>query len=246
MSPATGKPPPAPPAQLIFDLSCRSALGAEDFLVSPSNEEAVRMMDRWPDWQHWAVIVCGPPRAGKSHLANVWRMKSGAIDLPSASLTIDRVSVAAASKTIVVEDIDRGIGDEQALFHLLNLAREHSLSILLTSSIAPGDIDIALPDLRSRLCALPLVNILEPDESLLHGVLVKHFNDRQLIVEPQVINYLALYMERSMRGAAEVVAEIDKKALATKRKVSQRLASEVLVALSARHETKRARTKGAA
>lgn len=220
------------PAQLTFDLSCRAALGAEDFLVSPSNEAAVRMMDRWPDWQHWAVVVCGAPRSGKSHLANVWRMKSGAADLISAELTIEKVSKAAETRTIVVEDIDRGIGSEQALFHLLNLAREHKLSVLITSGTAPGDLDIALPDLRSRLCALPMVEIHEPDENLLRAVLVKHFSDRQLTVEPPVIDYLATYMERSMEAAAKVVAEIDAKTLATKRKVSQRLASEVLVALS--------------
>ena len=233
------------PRQLIFDLGCRAALGAEDFLVSPSNEEAVAMVDRWPDWSHWAVVVCGPRRSGKSHLANVWRMKSAALDLDGASLTIEEVSSVTGARAIVVEDIDRAIGDEQALFHLLNLAREHRLSILMTSSRAPGDLEIALPDLRSRLCALPLVNILEPDERLLRAVLVKHFCDRQLTVEPPVIDYLALYMERSMQGAAEVVAEIDRKALATRRKVSQRLASEVLVALSNGNEAEVARSDGA-
>ena len=245
------------PAQLAFDLPCRSALGEEDFLVSPSNEEAVSLVDRWPNWQHWAVVICGPTQSGKSHLANVWRLKSGATTLNAASMNIDLVSQAVAAKTIVIEDIDHGFGrsaasdtiqdgaphsgqfaiDQQAFFHLLNLAREHQLSVLITSQLAPGDLEIALPDLRSRLCALPMAKILEPDENLLRAVLVKHFSDRQLSVEPPVIDYLMLYMERSMSAAAAIVANIDKKTLASRRKVSQTLAREVLVAMMAIEDT---------
>src|SRR5262249_7565030 len=117
---------------------------------------------------------------------------------------------------------------ERALFHLLNLVREHKLSMLLTSRLPPGELEVALPDLRSRLRALPLVAISAPDEALLKAVLVKHFADRQLAVEHPVISYIALHMERSMEAAAAIVAEIDRRALATHRKVTRALAGEVL------------------
>ena len=39
-------------SQLVLDLAHRPALGAEDFLVSRSNEAAAEMIDRWPDWPH--------------------------------------------------------------------------------------------------------------------------------------------------------------------------------------------------
>ena len=252
-----GSAPPQQPVQLAFDLPCRAALGAEDFLISPSNEEAVTLIDRWPDWHHWAVVICGPAQAGKSHLANVWRLKSGAVTLDPLTMAVEQMGAAITAAAIVVEDIDRGFDtvspdiqgggtapqqdlgrsrgqiDQQAFFHLLNLAREHRLSVLITSRVAPGDLDIALPDLRSRLCALPMAVIHEPDEHLLRAVLVKHFSDRQLNVEPAVIDYLMLYMERSMGAAAQVVARIDARTLASRRKVSQKLASEVLVAMMA-------------
>ena len=93
---------------------------------------------------------------------------------------------------MLVEDLHAGIGDERALFHLLNLVREHKLSMLLTSRVPPGELSVSLPDLRSRLRALPLVTIAPPDEALLKAVLVKHFTDRQLVVEPHVIGYIAL------------------------------------------------------
>jgi chromosomal replication initiation ATPase DnaA len=212
--------------QLAFDLPHRPALGAEDFLISGSNEAAADIVDRWPQWPHWAVMVVAPAGAGKTHLANVWRLKSGAVRFDARALC--EADVTRASGALLVEDLHLGVGDERVLFHLLNLTREHTLSMLLTSRLAPGDIAVRLPDLRSRLRAVPVVAISQPDEELLKAVLVKHFADRQLVVEPHVVNYIALHVERSMEAAAAVVAKIDGLALASHRKVTRALAAEVL------------------
>lgn len=229
----TREPNTREPQQLVFDLALRPALGAEDFMVSRANAAAIALVDRWPDWPLASAFVAGPERSGKSHLANVWRLKSGAGKLIAArALTEAAIPELARHGALVIEDADRGIGDERVFFHLLNLAREHRHSLLVTSARAPGDLDIALPDLRSRLRALPLVLIEAPDEDLLCAVLVKQFNDRQLIVDPQVISYLVLHMDRSMAAAAALVGEIDRRALAFKRRVTRALASEAIEALA--------------
>ena len=219
-------------AQLTFDLAQRPALGAEDYLVSTSNQAAADAIDRWPDWPHGLLVVVAPPRAGKTHLANVWRLRSGAARLEAHALS--EADVAKASGALLVEDLHAGIGDQRALFHVLNLVREHRLSMLLTSALAPGELVVALPDLRSRLRALPVVTIAAPDETLLKAVLVKHFADRQLTVEPHVVTYIALHMDQSMAAAAAVVAAIDRLALASHRKVTRALAAEVVSAAAAR------------
>lgn len=226
------------PRQLVLDLANRPALAAEDFLVSSSNAAAVAMIDRWPDWPQQSVVVVGPARSGKSHLANVWRLKSGA-DAALAAETLDLSAVQAlrSGKALVIEDVHRGVADQKALFHLLNIAREHRSHLLLTSARAPGELDIALPDLRSRLRALPVVSIEKPDADLLRAVLVKLFNDRQLIVEPHVIGHVALHMEQSMAAAVQLVDEIDRRALAAHRKVTRALAAEVLAGVQSADHT---------
>jgi chromosomal replication initiation ATPase DnaA len=212
--------------QLILDLPHRPALGAEDFLISRSNQAAADIVDRWPDWPHHSLVVVAPPGSGKTHLANVWRLKSGAARLEACALT--EADVAPTKGALVVEDLHAGVADERALFHLLNLVREHKLSMLLTSRAATGELTVTLPDLRSRLRALPLVTIAPPDEALLKAVLVKQFADRQLSVEPHLIAYIALHMEQSMEAAATVVADIDRAAMASHRKVTRALAAEVI------------------
>lgn len=220
------------PEQLVLALPHRQAQGAEDFLVSSSNTAAVEMVDRWPNWPHPSALVVGPAGAGKSHLANVWRLRSHA--LVSAALRLDDAVVRAFEErpVLVVEDIDRGISSEQVLFHLLNLAREKSGFILMTSRMAPGEMTIALPDLRSRLRATPPVLIETPDEALMRSVLVKLFSDRQLDVDPRVLGYLALHMDRSMDVAVRVVAACDKLSLAMQRKVTRAVAAKALASAS--------------
>lgn len=214
--------------QLTLDLPHRPALGAEDFLVSRSNAAAAGMMDRWPAWVPPAVIVVAPARAGKTHLANVWRLRSGAPRIAASTLCEDDVPAVLAQGAALLEDLHAGIGAERVLFHLLNQSRVHKLSMLLTSRQPPGELQIRLPDLASRLRALPVVTISPPDDALLRAVLVKQFADRQLVVEPHVIGYIALRMEQSMAAAAAVVAELDRLAMASHRKVTRALAAEAL------------------
>lgn len=218
----------SPPRQLTLELPHRSALGLEDFLVGPSNNAAVELVDTWPDWPHWAAVVQGPEGSGKSHLGHVWRLRTGASVVAAPELGQPALDALARDRALLVEDLHAGVGDEQAMFHALNLAREHKWSILVTSRRAPGELDVRLPDLRSRLRALPLVAIAEPDEGLLAAVLVKLFADRQLEVEPHIVAYLVRHMERSLGAASRVVAEVDQLALAMQRKVTRAVAASAL------------------
>lgn len=220
------------PEQLTLELPHLAALGAEDFLVSSANAHAVELIGAWPRWPRPSVAVIGPQGAGKSHLANVWRSRSGASLVEAGEIGEATIALFERERCLVVEDIDRGVADERILFHILNLAREHGGHVLLTSRVALGEIPIALPDLRSRLRALPLVTIDPPDEALLKAVLVKLFSDRQLSVEPHVVNYLALHIERSMEAATRVVAAADRLALARQRRVTRAIAGEALAAVA--------------
>lgn len=220
----------AAPRQLVLDLPVAVATGAGDFLISGSNQAAAELIGSWPDWAQPSALLVGPPASGKSHLAAVWAAKSGALALAARDVCDATVALFQREETraLTVEDIDLGIGDQRVLFHLLNHARETGRSVLLTSAVAPGDLDIALPDLRSRLRALPMITIAEPDDALLGAVLVKLFADRQLNVEPAVISYLIRHMNRSMEEARTVVGAIDTLALARQRKVSRATAAEAL------------------
>jgi chromosomal replication initiation ATPase DnaA len=214
--------------QLTLDLPHRTALGAEDFLVSDCNRAAVKLIDAWPQWPDQVQLLIGPAASGKTHLARVWQALSGAKALSPNMLRVDFIDGMEAGTPLVVEDADRTAYEEKALFHLVNLARENRLFVLLTARSAPNLWRLSLPDLLSRLNAVPAVEIGAPDDALIQTVMLKHFVDRQLDIDPKVLTYLSLHVDRSLAAAAAAVAAIDRAALATGRKISRQLVSEVL------------------
>ena len=153
---------------------------------------------------------------------------SGAKAIDPDTLDLRLIEIMGEGTPLVVENADRSAYDEKALFHLLNLARENRLYLLLTARSAPRSWGRSLPDLASRLNGLPLVEIGAPDEGLLKTVLLKQFADRQLNVDPKVLEFLALNIDRSLAAAAAAVEAVDRVALATGRKISRQLVIEAL------------------
>ncbi len=221
------------PSQLTLELPHLTEAGLENFYISASNASAVALVESWPNWPVSAAVICGPDGSGKSHLAEAWRARAHATAVQGPAVSEAAIAAFDLSPALLVEDIDHGIGDDRVLFHILNLAREKKKFVLITAAIAPGDLDIVLPDLRSRLRALPLALIAPPDEALINAVLVKLFADRQLPVEPHVIAHIALHMERSMAMANRVVAAADRLALARQRRITRAIATEALASIKA-------------
>ncbi|MBB3065038.1 MULTISPECIES: DnaA/Hda family protein [Limibacillus] len=219
-------------SQLAFDLAYRAASGREDFLIAPSNADALAWIDRWPDWPSGRMAIQGPPDCGKSHLIAVWREVSAARLLQPQDLSVEAVPALVADATgLALDDADAVAGlpeREAALFHLINLAAESGLSLLFAAREAPNRWPLALPDLRSRLAATGCVAIERPDDDLMAGLLVKLFLDRQTPLDPEAVTYLVARMERSFSAAHRVVVALDRVALAERRRVTVPVARRVL------------------
>jgi chromosomal replication initiation ATPase DnaA len=216
------------PRQLAFDLPLDPRFGAEDFLVSPSNEQAYGMIETWPEWPDTILLLVGPRGSGKSHLASIWATNAHAWTVDAVAISHDKVPHLVSNGALAIEDMDRGERDEAALFHLLNLAREKKASLLITCETPPDRWSLKTPDLLSRLRLAPSVALDAPDDALLKAVLVKLFVDRQLVVDTSVVDYIALRIERSLAKASEIVGLLDREALSRGRRVSRAIAAEIL------------------
>jgi len=217
--------------QLALSLPHGVAMTRADFLVGAANREAIGLIDRWPDWPAPVVLLAGPVGSGKSHLVEIWRGLSGAAVTTAAALDDGAVPAMVAAGAVAVEDLHAGPIDQAALFHLLNLAGERGVPVLLTSRTWPAALPLDLADLASRLRAARPVELGEPDDELLRRVIVKLFADRQLAVEPAVIDYIVVRMERSLEAANLIVAELDRQALAESRAITRPLAAATLARL---------------
>lgn len=214
--------------QLPLDLGHEPSFAREDFLSGPANAEALRAIEAWPDWPGRMLLLVGPAGSGKSHLGAIWARRAAAAVVEAAALIDARPADLARSKAILIENADRLGAGEANLFHLINLARESEAGVLLTARRALDDWELKKPDLHSRLRLAPVVALGEPDEQLARAVLFKLFSDRQLAVEPAVIAYIALRIERSLGAARAIVEALDREALARGKAVTRAMAALVL------------------
>lgn len=221
--------PAAEPEQLLLHFDHRMADGREDYLVTPSNQTAVAMVDRWPDWPDQVIALSGPAGCGKTHLSRVWCKKAKASLIEARTLGEANIGQLLQQPAIVVENMHELTGSgEAALFHLINGMREQGGYLLLTGIGLPGYWPAQLPDLSSRIKALHFVEIAPPDDGLLGAVLVKLFDDRQLNVSLDVVNYLTPRIERSTDAARTIVAAIDEAAMVQKRRITLPFVRDIL------------------
>ncbi|MDB5616412.1 DnaA/Hda family protein [Tardiphaga sp.] len=217
-----------PPRQLALALPHAESLSRDNFLEGPANAEALGLVERWPDWPNRVMLLVGPEGSGKSHLATIWAEVAGARSTMAHALTAANVPAALATGALVVEDLNAGSFDERALFHLLNLAREDEAYVLITARVAPVALPIELRDLRSRLRAVPVVQLTPPDDMLFRALIVKFCADRQMSIDESVVSYLASRIERSFAAARQTVEMLDTEALRLGRPVTRALAAELL------------------
>jgi chromosomal replication initiation ATPase DnaA len=216
------------PRQLTLALPHAESLTRDNFLEGPSNIAALALVDRWPDWPSRSVLLVGPEGSGKSHLATIWAAQAGARMIDANGLCEAVLPDALASGALAIEDLAPGNFDERALFHLMNLARENSAYLLMTARAAPIGFAVTLPDLNSRLRAVPVVPIAAPDDRLFRALIVKFCADRQMSVDDSLIGFLERRIERSVVAARDVVALLDAESLRLGRPVTRALAAEVL------------------
>jgi chromosomal replication initiation ATPase DnaA len=210
-----------PPQQLRLKLRSRTGAERRDIIVSPGNKAAVDALDAWPAWPGGCVVLVGPEGSGKSILAKDWATRAGARTANAASADVSRLD----GRPILFEDADRQAADE-TLFHLINIAAAGG-SLLLTARSPPKSWATSLPDLRSRLNALVVAQIEEPDDFLLEGVLRKFFRELSIKPSDDVYPYLIRRIERSIPAARDVVSRLDELAAAGQREITRALARQV-------------------
>ena len=228
------------PAQTALSFEGLNLMRREDFMVSRCNAEAFQMIDAWPNWLTQGLVIYGPRGCGKSHLAHLFVDKvqmAAAKPVGVRIVNAEQIGMrqvrrlAAENQCLVVENLTPKAHNE-ALFHLFNLFNEPERFILWTAETAPQRMHFTLKDLQSRLNMLPGIEIFEPDDVMLQTLIVKLFADRQLLITPEILNYIVQNTQRSFAYVRDLVQEIDAVSLALKSAVNYavvRRAMEILL-----------------
>jgi chromosomal replication initiation ATPase DnaA len=183
------------------------------------------------------LMLVGPEGAGKSHLGAIWARAADALTLTGRGLDERSIEACSQAHALLIEDAEGAKRSEALFFHLINVALQNNAWLLMTGRTAPDAWDLNTPDLLSRLRLAPVVRLAAPDIELTEAVLFKLFSDRQLQVEPHVITYIALRIERSLGAARALVATLDNEALTQGRRITRTMAGNLLREMESKSES---------
>lgn len=210
-----------PPAQIRLPFEPATNWTRDAFVLSDANRSAVMALDDWSALGRGALALTGPAGSGKTHLAQAWADANGAqLVFPGRAPALD------GAGPVLIEDADL-LGQDEALFHILNQAQA-GRAVLLTGRERPLAWPAGLPDLRSRLNALPVAEIDPPDDAQLKAVLEALFKARHIKPDEDLYPYLLARMERSVAAARILAARMDEAAAARGRAINRALARELL------------------
>lgn len=217
--------------QLYFDMPDKTALGIEDYIITESNSFAFDLISRMIKGEINQGVISGPSFSGKTHLSKILIKNIGS----NESLYIDRdykkiIEKVGSSNLIVIENIDKVLEDksEEDLFHIINFTKENDKKLLMTSGKSISNIEFKLEDLKSRLNAVIEAKIMQPDDELMKLVLIKIFNDKQLLINPNVIDFLMSRLERSYKSINDFIEKIDKFSLERGKKITIALINDLI------------------
>lgn len=217
-----------PVEQLSFDMSAAPIYRWENYYVSPANEEAVNYIRQWPMWNNRTAVIVGPAFGGKSHLAHLWQQESRAEFLDLKTLSQEEITKKIMAHPFCIVENLRDEDLTEKLLVLYNLIQENQGYLLLSATQAPSDMHTKIPDLASRLNAVPVLRIKAPEDDLLKALLVKRFADQQLAVPTPVIEYILKHMERSYQAVQTISQHMDQLSLQHKRNLTVPFVKEIL------------------
>lgn len=212
--------------QLVFNFTPSCSYQAEDFIITNRNQEAFSWITQWTAWSHHSLLLIGPPQSGRTHLATIFQNLSSATFLKETDLQDSEALFSSGATPFILDPLQ--LQEEEPFLHFYNLCRENQRKLLLTTETHPVQWKIKLPDLSSRLMAIPCTTIKQPDDMLIRGILLKRFSDLQLTISDPVLDYLVTHIERSYSALQNTALLLNDASLAEHKKITLPLVKKVL------------------
>lgn len=181
----------------------------------------------------------GASGSGKTHLLSAamrvlqekGRNGSFYVDLRNSAISSEFIENIERPSFICVDNIDAWAGDaarEQALFSIVERAKQNHWPILIAASNKPNEIGINLADLVSRLSSGVVYGLTKLDEETTFAAIQLRAKERGLVIKDDAIRYLLTHYSRDNQSLFSTIDRLDEASLVAKRKVTVRFLQQVL------------------
>jgi len=210
--------------QLGLPISLDSKMLLDNFLGNKHLLEFITQL--YVDKTSAEIYVYGTSGLGKTHLlqgavSRVLSNKQSAMYIDCHnSLPGHIVESIEQLKWISIDNIDAINDNEHSLFFdLYNRAKQARVSMLISGSGLPSELDI-MKDLKTRLGLAAIFQLQPLDDELTMSVLNNQMVDRNLSIDSKVYEYLFKYYSRDAKVLLTAIDDLDKASLQAKQSIT--------------------------
>lgn len=180
------------------------------------------------------LLLCGPVGSGRTHLLQAACREFGGAYLPLNELLpqgpemLDGYSDVGA---VWIDDIDGACRHDDwciALLRLLDQLRRDGRRVALTAGTTPEHLQVARPDLRTRLSQCVVLGIKPLDDEQRAALLRLRATQRGLNIPDEVVRWLLNTQARDTGSLLDALDALDRASLTAKRRLTLPLAQSVL------------------
>ncbi|MCD6006397.1 DnaA regulatory inactivator Hda [Halomonas sp. IOP_6] len=220
------------PAQLPLGVGLRDDATFNNYYASQANASLMEYLSRQlkSDAEPF-LYLWGAPGSGRSHLLQAACHAASDADkralyLPLADLghfpplmleDIERLDLVA------IDDLEYVIGRkrwEEALFHAFNRLRDAGKALVIAANTSPRQLDVALPDLASRLTWGVTFHLHPLDDNERLSALKLRANVRGMQLPDDVGRYIMHRGPRELGDLCHALETLDQASLSAKRKLT--------------------------
>lgn len=227
------------PSQFPLRIRLRDEAGFHNFHAG-TNQSVVDRLYSWAVMpEPGSVVLCGDAGSGKSHLLNAVCLAAEAAGQKPVSLNL-REAVALAPEAlqgfegfdpVCLDDLEALPAEpawQEALLHLFNRVQDAGGRILIASQQPPAALSWILPDLASRLKALPVWQLALPDDDQRAAMLRARAENRGLAMPEEVTRYILRRAPRDPGDLLGLLDRLDEASLQQQRRLTVPFVRQVL------------------
>jgi len=207
--------------QLPLAVQLRDTASYASFFAGP-NSEAVQALRS----SGASLLLYGPLASGKTHLLQACARSSGAAYLPLLELAqhgAEALDGYGAVDALCLDDIDAVCNERSwclALLRLLDGLRARQVRMVIAAAAAPERLEVALPDLRTRLSACAVFGLKPLDDGERAQLLRERARARGLELPEDCSRWLLTRLARDTGTLLLALEKLDQASLVERRRLT--------------------------
>lgn len=227
--------------QLPLDIEIKADSTFSNFVEgSDANAQLTAVLQQTSRGNSEFIYLYGEAGTGRTHLLQAFTQSFSEqfpqslvayLPLDNMQLVPEMVEGLSSFDAVCLDGIEHCLGNkdwETAFFNLYNQLKELDKTLIISGAAPPQNLEVVLPDLKSRLSAM-LIHAIQPLSDDDKRVLLQaKASERGLELTDDVANFLLSRQQRDLPYLLDMLDQLDQASLQAKRRLTIPFVKQVL------------------